>query len=656
MCGIAGLVDFTQQFLHLPRVLQEMTDALRHRGPDDEGFAFWQQEQPILAYGPDTPEATRAGMVSLPQVPPQGLLALGHRRLSILDVSAAGHQPMCSADGQDWLVFNGEIYNYLELRDELQQHGFTFRSQTDTEVILAAYRHWGPQVLDHLNGMWAFVLYDVRRQLLFGARDRFGVKPFYYVQNQGLFAFASEQKALLSLPGLPRQINRRALYSYLVEGETEREPQGLFEGILELMPGQAFELTLPGGAFRQWAYYHLSSQTQTETFDPSQFRRYSEGVRAHLEEALRLRLRSDVPLGSCLSGGIDSSALVCLIDRHMQASPQPQVGAKQKVFTASFPGSPLDESDWARRVVSQTQTKWYQVFPKAEHLLRDLEDLVYAQDIPFFSSSTYAQYRVMQLVQQQGLRVSLDGQGADELFSGYSRHFPVFMAGLWRAGQYTHLLRELRRADNSFASRNRLLSEGSKHLLARLVSPPIKRQLLLQSRPELRYLQPWLWQQAGPGREAPRSLNELLHAQLTGPDLKVLLRTADRNAMRFSVEARMPFADHHPLLEYVAAIPDIYKVRQGEGKALLREAMRGVLPEQVRQRRDKIGFATPEAAWLLQLKEQLRAYLSDDLEEYLDVRQLRQDWNRLVPSAADRGTAYLWRLLNFAVWKKVYRL
>jgi asparagine synthase (glutamine-hydrolysing) len=654
MCGIAGIVDFTQHTLHLPLVLQAMTDALRHRGPDDEGYLFFSDGHPFEAFGPDTPGPIRQGKQPVQEVEPHCLLGIGHRRLSILDVSAAGHQPMASPDGEVWIVFNGEIYNYLELRAELQQHGFHFRTHCDTEVLLAAYRHWGPQLLYRLNGMWAFVLYDTRKQLLFGARDRFGVKPFYYVLNQQLFAFASQQKALLPLPGLPRQINRKALYGYLVKGETEREPQGLFEGILELMPGHAFELRLPEQAFRLSRYYALAYEPQTGQFDLKQFRQYSHGVRERLEEAVRLRLRSDVPLGSCLSGGIDSSALVCLIDRQMQVSPQPQVGAKQKVFTASFPGSPLDESDWARRVVAQTQTKWHQVFPKPAHLLRDLEDLVYAQDIPFFSSSTYAQYRVMQLVQQQGVRVTLDGQGADELFSGYSRHFTLFMAELLRAGRYRDLLQEVRVANNSFADRSLLLPAGGKLLLSRFLSPAAKKRLLLRSRPELRYLRSELWEVAGPEPESPRSLNEMLYAQLTGPDLKVLLRTGDRNAMRFSVEARMPFADHHPLLEYVAAIPSVYKVRQGEGKTLLREAMRGILPETVRQRKDKIGFATPEATWLLHLKEPLREYLTDDLEEYLDVRRLRQDWEKLVVSSADRGTAYLWRVLNFAVWKKVF--
>jgi asparagine synthase (glutamine-hydrolysing) len=656
MCGIAGLVDFTQSSLHLPRVLQAMTDALRHRGPDDEGFVFLQNGRTCPAYGPDTPAPARAGRRPVQEVEPQGQLGLGHRRLSILDVSAAGHQPMASPEGDLWIVFNGEIYNYPELRAELQQHGYPFRTHCDTEVLLTAYRHWGPQLLDRLNGMWAFVLYDTRRQLLFGARDRFGVKPFYYVLNQRLFAFASQQKALLQLPGLPRRINERALYGYLVEGETEREPQGLFGGILELMPGQAFELKLPEQAFRQWPYYELAYEPQTGRFDPKQFKIHSEGVRERLEEAVRLRLRSDVPLGSCLSGGIDSSALVCLIDRQMRQTPQPQVGPRQKVFTASFPGSPLDESGWAWQVMAQTQTKWHQVFPKPADLLRDLEDLVFAQDIPFFSSSTYAQYRVMQLVQQQGVRVTLDGQGADELFSGYSRHFIVFMAELLRAGRYGELLQEVRTADNSFADRSRLLPEGGKLLLARLLSPSTKKRLLLRSRPELRYLRPELWEQAGPERESPRSLNEMLHRQLTGPDLKVLLRTGDRNAMRFSVEARMPFADHHPLLEYVAAIPAIYKVRQGQGKALLREAMRGILPEPVRGRKDKIGFATPEAAWFLQLKDELREYLTDNLEEFVAVKQLRQDWDKLVVSSADRGTGHLWRLLNFAVWKKVFQI
>ncbi|PCH65875.1 MAG: hypothetical protein COC01_09195, partial [Bacteroidetes bacterium] len=491
----------------------------------------------------------------------------------------------------------------------------------------------------------------------------FGVKPFYYILHDDFFAFASEYKALLKIPTLERKLNPVAVYDYLVLGKTELEEEGLFKDIFELMPAHSFRFDLHNGTFKKWKYYSLEFNAEWQQFNGHTFSKYTEDIRELIINAIRLRLRSDVSVGTCLSGGLDSSTIVCVINNLLSQNSIKQVGDLQKVFTACYSNpmhSDVDESSWAKIVVDNTQTSWHQTFPKPEELINEFEDLVYAQDIPFFSSSTYAQYKVMQLAHNNGIKVTLDGQGSDELFAGYSPQFTSFIAEALKNFSLSTISNNLTHLDNSFANVEMLTGYPAKIIAANLFSGYFKNRGFRSSRKEFNYINDEFWNENKKRlhyliNSLPTSLNKMLYSQFTGPDLKALMRTGDRNSMRFSIESRMPFADDVNLIEYVFGISSAYKVRNGQNKYLLRNSMKNMLPAEIVQRKDKLGFATPEKQWFQQLKNPLREMVSSNQnDEYINWTELNKNWDALFNKSLEVSTIRLWRFINFAVWRRVF--
>jgi asparagine synthase (glutamine-hydrolysing) len=665
MCGIAGIVNLSGERLNIPSMLLSMTQELKHRGPDDEGYFFYGNDEVAIASGNDTsPAVLKSDFPFCPSknisdVQSNFFLGLGHRRLSIIDVSASGHQPMCFDDDNLWIVFNGEIYNYLELKKELSFIGYHFLTNSDTEVILAAYKHWGKESLNRLNGMFALVLFDKKKKLLFGARDRFGVKPFYYFLNNKYFAFASEQKALLKLPFVEKKINHEAAFDCLVQGKVEMKEESLFESIYELMPSSTFSLDLNDHKFTKAKYYQLHYENKWEKPDALKSKNYTIEVKRLLTESIKLRLRSDVQTGACLSGGIDSSSIVCIIDDLLRKNGQGQI--RQKVFTACYKNERVDESEWAGKIVDATHSQWFRDFPQIESLMKSMEDITYSQDIPILGSSSISQYSLMKSVKNAGVKVTLDGQGADEIFSGYNSHFIAFMMEAFKNNSYAEILRNFKNGDDTFSNKSDLFIKPFKNSIDNFLLSGKDKKLFKRTRKEFAYINEDLWNRyknnlISPGGNIPSSLNQILYSQLTGPDFKIYLRTADRNSMAHSVESRLPFADDIHLIEYLFSIPSSYKVQNGLSKFLLRESVRGIVPEEVRCRKDKVGFAAPDLQWLQYMKEDFKKYITSDLDEYLDTKNILKDWDVLFEHASRKGSARLWRILLFAIWKKVFKL
>jgi asparagine synthase (glutamine-hydrolysing) len=655
VCGIAGVYNFKEK----AEIgwIKSMTDTLKNRGPDDEGFLAVNTEIDTIQHltGPDS---AIAGPSIETFNEPVNLL-LGHRRLSILDTSPLGHQPMSNKDRTLWVMHNGEIYNFLELREELKSLGHQFRTNSDTEVLVTAYEEWDEKCLGKLNGMWAFVIYDRRKNALFVARDRFGVKPFYYYHDNDYFAFASEIKALIKLPFIEKQINPRAVYDYLVLNLNEHEEEGFFKDIFELQPSHAFYYDLSTHTMKKWKYYSLSYIDSWGKFDQEQFKQYANRTRELLFNAVSLRLRSDVPVGTCLSGGIDSSAIVCLINMMFKENKMDQLGDKQKVFTVGNHLQSIDETKWAKTVVDQTKTSWFQTFPNSDQFIKDLENLVYTQDIPFGSTSLYAQYRVMKLAKENGIKVLLDGQGGDELFTGYQTCYGTLYAEILKALAWVDLYRELKGIQNSPINKKYLLLSLVRQFGIRFAPISLITSALKFRKRENKYLTDDFFVENRYRVEEVKeivsmSLNKMLHQYICGLSLKPLLRYEDRNSMRFSIEARTPFADDINLIEYVFQIPSIYKIYSGWSKYVLREATKGILPESIRQRKDKIGFATPEYIWLNEKKEEFRSYMSSDIDNFFNVKKIQNDWDELLGSQSKTGITNIWRFINLAVWKKVY--
>jgi asparagine synthase (glutamine-hydrolysing) len=601
MCGIAGQYCFRGGAPDAT-LLSAMGERLAHRGPDGEGTRIC------------------------------GSTGLVHRRLAIIDLSDEGLQPMTSEDGTLWLVFNGEIYNYIELREELIARGHHFHSRSDTEVILHAYEEWGDECLARFNGMWAFALWDEKQQRFFCARDRLGIKPFYYTEAGGSFLFASEIKALLAHPGVGKRPDDRTLETYLAWGVQDHTGRTMFEGVFQLEPAHAMVVTGDGPAapFRYWDV----TVNPAIRSDPREEKESAARVLALLRDATRIHLRSDVAVGTCLSGGIDSSTLTVLINDLVRDEAPASVGARQKTFSAVFTDKRFDESRYIDECVAATGVDGHRVEPTPAQLWDDIDRLVWIQDEPFGSLSIYAQYCVMRLASRQ-VKVVLDGQGADELLAGYLGYQGSYISSLVRSFHWWTALAEIA---GSLRHHGSFLTSSLRQLKHRR-----RRRHLLRGDPNpvLRY---------------SGSLDRVLYRELTATNLPALLHYEDRNAMAFSIESRVPFLDYR-FVEYVASLPLGQKIRGGVTKYVLRKAIRGIVPESIRCRMDKMGFVTPEEVWM---REDLRPFVLGVLSS--DAFQARPYWDaeavvRDYLAFLDGKSAYspeIWRIVCTEIWLRKF--
>lgn len=588
-----------------------MSRLIRHRGPDDEGFAIFDGESaPVLFGGNDTPDATlRADDVAWSpssrladgELTPRGGLALGHRRLSIIDLRPHGHQPMCDESGRFWITYNGEVYNYLELRDELRTAGYSFKSGSDTEVILAAYRQWGEACLSRFNGMWALAIFDRVTQTLFLARDRFGVKPLYFWRQGERLAFASEIKTFTGLSGWRAQADRERLLDFLVWNVLDHSERTMFEGVRQLQPGHYVKLDLrcvfAGAAVPQWrpqCWYSLPDAVDSISGEAA-----VDGLRTALTDAVRLRLRADVPVGSCLSGGLDSSAIVCLMSELL--GPVPQRAAALHTFTARSHDAEFDEFRFAQAVINCAGSIEHTVAPEPHGLFDDMDRLAWHQDEPFVSTSIFAQWCVFRLAHSAGVTVMLDGQGADEILGGYRGYFGAHLAGLLRRGALWKWCHEIGAQWREIGfSPFRSIGYTAAYLFPRLVG--VLGRCDGRAYADHEWLAPearatFLTDPLLAAGSRSRTVREMSIAQIAATNLPMLLHWEDRNSMAHSIEARVPFLDYR-VVEHCLAMADAEKVGSGVSKRALRRAMCGIVPDLVLDRRDKMGFVTAETLWV----------------------------------------------------------
>lgn len=640
MCGIAGIYHVAGGAVD-PSLLETMTTLQAHRGPDGEGYVFLspvRRDKPILVHGP-----LRDSVRSLPA---SYCLGFGHRRLAIVDLSPLGHQPMGSEDGRFWITYNGEVYNAPELRQELAAAGIRFRSISDTEVVLESYRHWGRSCLERFNGMFAFAVWDNRDRTLFCARDRFGIKPLYYRQDHGRFVFASEIKALLSDPSVARKPNERAVWEYLSAVRRDHRSDTFLDGVQQLQPGEC--LTVWGGeeqhrgrtASDRW--WQLPQNTALLASGEAK-----DGLSQLLEDSVRLQLRADVPVGSCLSGGLDSSTIVCLMSQ-WRSSP----GTVQ-TFSSCFDDARYDERPYIHSVVARTRAQGHEIFPDGAGLLRQLPAVLWHQEEPVAGMSVLAQWEVMRAVRAAGVKVVLDGQGADEVLCGYPGFVGSRLADLLRTGCWPSAIDEWRAWRRVHGGLQPTAVAG---LVRGLL--PYRAANWLRSRlmghadwMEGRFFNAYCHDDGlDPSRE--RSVLAAHVARTIVQDLPALLHYEDRNSMAFSVEARLPYLDHR-LVEWLMRVPPELKLSQGMTKVVLRQAMAGVLPEDVRLRTDKMGFVTPEDEWL-------RGPWRASIEDLLGSDRMRarpywkmdvlQDWYRRYCQGRAAVGPTVWRWVNLELW------
>lgn len=522
MCGIAGLWNRHSRPVARP-VLAAMATSIAHRGPDDAGYHY--------------DDAAGVG--------------LAHRRLSILDLSSAGHQPMPLAE-RYWLTYNGEVYNFRELRAELETLGHRFTTQTDSEVLLHSYQQWGPDAVTRWNGMWALAIWDAQEHTLFLSRDRLGVKPLYLTEMGQTIAFASEIKALLAHPDLVKTPNPTTIADFLHRGLQDHTAETFFAGIEQLHPGH-WRLYRQDGSVTQARFWQIDPANKR----PIGFAEATEEFRSLFTDAVRLRLLSDVPVGTCLSGGLDSSAIVAVMSELAGSD-------RVKTFSARFAEPEWDEGRYIEIVRTATGAVGHDIYPDVDGFLADLEPLLRHQDEPFASMSIFAQWCVMRKAREAGVTVLLDGQGSDEQLAGYGfwgAHWAILLgqgrlAALWRSWQDRRAI-----AGRSLGAEMASTLGGFRQH----------------------------------GTAGFDRLDGILHDYLTRSRLPALLHWEDRNSMAFGREARVPFLDYR-LVEFTFSLPDEHKLRDGWDKAVLRQS--GLLPDAIARRRDKMGFVTPQSAWL----------------------------------------------------------
>ncbi len=617
MCGIAALfVRSGPADLEAP--LRRMLAAARHRGPDGQGQVFGD---------PATPDAR----------PSAANWALGHVRLAILDLSPAGLQPMATSDRRIWISYNGEVYNYRELSDELRQAGHSFRTGTDTEVILAAYQQWGTDCWSRFRGMFSLVLVDLVRGEVHASRDRLGIKPLYFWEGPRFTAVVSELKQLYALPGFRPKLNVPLASDYLTEGLLGHEPtQTLFQSVQPLPPGTWLSWQLGGlpQLERCQSYWEPSRQTQP--------RSWTEAVAETGEifrRAVQLRLRSDVPVGTCLSGGIDSSSIVGVAARDFDAH--------MKTFSVVHDDPRISEENYLDDVVRFCSADSIKLTLTQDAAMADLDEFLYHQDEPVFSLSQYGEYAVMRLAKQHGVTVLLNGQGGDETLCGYRKFAFFYLRQLWsqrrRSAAMRHAWQTLCRGDRQIFQ----FWQGVRYAPAwmRRRYDPMDRIL----RPEVHAQRRAAWQTRMRGVHA---LHEHQWADLRYWSLPVLLRYQDRNSMAHGIEARVPMVDHL-FVEHALTLPESFFFRGGMTKRLLVDALPDRLPPSLCARRTKLGFDTPQASWMrdrLGAELERRMICCDRLDSILNRQAASRAFDAYRHGAKQVPHFVLFRLACLAIW------
>ena len=623
MCGIAGCFNVNGNVDR--ERFEEVVDIISYRGPDDRGTFY------------------------------EGNLALGHRRLSIIDLSEAGHQPFVYA-GRYVVVYNGEIYNYKEIREELKSFGYSFVSESDTEVLAAAYDKWGADSLVRFNGMWAFAIYDRQEKKLFLSRDRFGVKPLYYYHKDGLFIFASEEKQILKMAGGRFKVNRPRLMEYMIRGVHDHTEETMFLDIMQLRGGCNMEYDLMQDVKKVTRYFDLSD-TGLVSLDLEEA---AADFRRCFEDSVRLRLRADVPIGYCLSGGLDSSSIVCMADHVIKKT---GLDIRQESISSCFEDRRYDEREYIDEVLKNTSVNGHKIFPQGSSVLDDLDDVLWHMDEPFGSTSMYAQWNVFKAAKEHGLTVMLDGQGADEQLAGYTGFYSVIFAEYLRKFRFKKFKHELDCYKKLRASTEKFV-DSKKIVIEALIGAFLPSRIQKFGKIHMFYLKQGL-------PFEPEDIKKTIYGINLYPagnsrryildqlkcNLSMLLHYEDRNSMAHSIESRVPFMDPY-LAQCAFGMPIDYKLRDGITKYVVREGLKDVLPDKIRTRYSKLGFVTPEDRWINDSPEVFRREM-EEAASALDPL-LKKDrvmaWYDRIEGRVRRHDFMPWRIICAGHWVRLFDL
>lgn len=648
MCGITGYINLKKKVDN--KLFANMNNIIRHRGPDDEGYILINEDKIVKASGNDTVNTLKEKYENINNMPNDYNIILGHRRLSILDLSEKGHQPMQDKTGNIQIIFNGEIYNYIEIREELEKKGYKFNTNCDTEVIISAYNEWGIDCVKHFNGMWAFALYDNEKSRIFCSRDRFGVKPFYYYFDEDKVIFSSEIKQILEDKTINRIANDKVIFNYLFYGKDDYNEETFFESIYSLLPSYNMEINIDFSnkrfEIKKYKYYNLSRQKveNSRNININNFKK--EFIRS-----VNYRLRSDIPVGSCLSGGMDSSSIVTMACKSLKEEHKNDLF---ETFTSCYDEDQnIDERYYSKKIVNQFKCKENLVFPDKQNLLEDIEKVIWHQDTPFPTLSIYAQWCVMRKASEEGVKVLLDGQGGDETLLGYERYVVFLLKTNLRKMQFV-----------KFCKNYKLYKKSYKLTWARM----IQYLIYFSNNPFLQFLTRYVknkkmnclnnefFKKYKKNKDYLENMNfkdwfELQKTEICNSNLVPLLRYEDRNSMAFSIETRLPFLDYQ-LVEEEMKIPLEQKIENGYTKNILREAMKNEMDDEVIFRKNKLGFAAPQKKWIDKIDEKyIQKYLSNmKTKKYFNEKTIINIFKNKT------NDEMRWKFISLEIWIKIYNV
>ena len=600
MCGIVGIVSNSSvSKLEVPLI--SMTNSMQHRGPDGFGYELFNQ------------------------------VAFGHRRLSIIDLSERGRQPMYYRN-RYCITYNGEIYNYLELRKELITNGYVFNSDTDTEVIMAAYDFWGSKCFNKFNGMWAFALYDFHKEEIIISRDRFGIKPLYYYSDGEHFIFASEVKALLKFPRIDTEPNLTYCKNYLSHGPKEWIKETAFKNIFRFQQASYSVLAirdLVKNGVEEKIYWDSTVNNSKESYNEHKSDEYTLQYRELLSDAVRLRLRSDVLVGSALSGGIDSSSIVYLVNEYLRNS---QLEQNQNTFSSIFENidelEPLNESPYIRQLIDCLDVNEHFTQPHADDILSDYEKVVFHMDVPF-AGSLISPWNVYKLVKTTDVKVTLDGQGADEQLAGYLSYVKQLFSEQRNPWKNIKKFADIPHID-------KMIRQGIYLNILKKLSP-------------IAVIRTQLFKTLNIDQTYKHSLNERLFMNTT-QYLTQHLHYGDKLSMAHSIESRVPFLDHR-LVEFTMNLPACYKIHDGWTKYIARKSFENELPQNIVWRRDKLGFPSPDEYYFA---GELYPYFVSCIRSakyLLEHLGINTEINK---NQIKQNTSYYIRVLNLAIWYRIF--
>ena len=630
MCGISAIFSFGENMVNIDK-FHQMNNLIKHRGPDDEGYYFKNEDKEFYAYGEDTIDEIKKNknVKNINELKLDNCtIALAHRRLSILDLSENGHQPFTYGDYL--LSFNGEIYNYIEIREELIDRGYRFTTATDTEVLIKAYDCYGTDAVKKFNGMWAFVLYDKVKNQIFCSRDRFGVKPLYYSNIDGCLVIGSEIKQLLYYTQ-KKEINERALFDFIQYSLSDEGNETFFEDIFALEPATNMITDLNTGNIKIERYWELK-KVEERTLDYF-IERFNKSI--------TYRLRSDVEIGSCLSGGLDSSSIVTKCCKNLK---NPKLF---KTFTSCYDDESVDERFYSRKVAENCNCQNFEIFPKEEDLNKEFKKLVWYQEQPFASLSIYASWKVMECASFNSTKVLLDGQGGDEALLGYERYYVFYLKELLKKGKF-------KLAKNEYVKMYQNSKLDCKNLLLYYFyfNYPILNKLKKKSR--LKYLNSNFINKNEKKSYYKKylkfaSLDDCQKSALKN-SIQHLLRYEDRNSMAHSIETRLPFLDYQ-LVETAYSMDSSLKIKDGWTKYALRKSMEADMPEEVTYRKNKLGFSVPQKKWMESMENYIGKLLENPKsEKYFNIQNIRECFKD------NENNEIMFKFLMIETWMRVFDL